>query len=114
MSGFGMSSIKIIMSDSPARRVFFLLARTNLLEHIIPESLTGIGVEQNQAHKYDVFEHNVRTLEHAGVKNLRLELRLAALLHDISQNRRRGNGRRRRGTGLFTHMRWSARGSRNG
>ena len=31
------------------------------------------------------FEHNVRTLEHARVKELSLELRLAALLHDISK-----------------------------
>ena len=76
--------VKLIMSDTPAQGVF-LLAQTNLLKHIIPESLSGIGVEQNQAHKYDVFEHNVRTLEHAGVKKFRLEIRLAALLHDISK-----------------------------
>lgn len=79
---------KIILSDTPADGIF-LLAKTTLLEHIIPELLDGIGVEQNQAHKYDVFEHNVRTLEHAGVKQFRLELRLAALLHDIGKPKTR-------------------------
>ena len=76
--------VKILMSDTPADGIF-LLRETGLLEHIIPELLAGVSVEQNQAHKYDVFEHNVRTLEHARVKELSLELRLAALLHDVSK-----------------------------
>lgn len=78
--------VKIIMSDTPAQGIF-LLAKTHLLEHIIPELLDGIGVEQNQAHTYDVFEHNARTLAHAGVKKFRLEMRLAALLHDVGKPR---------------------------
>ena len=76
--------VKILMSDKPANGIF-LLQQSGLLQYIIPELLDGVSVEQNQAHKYDVFEHNVRTLEHARVKELSLELRLAALLHDISK-----------------------------
>ena len=76
--------VKIIMADNPAEGIL-LLKEAELLRHIAPELLLGVSVEQNQAHTYDVFEHNVRTLEHAGVKDLSLALRLAALLHDIGK-----------------------------
>lgn len=75
---------KIILSNNPEKGIF-LLKETDLLQYIIPELLEGVDIEQNQAHKYDVFEHNVRTLEHSAVKDLRLKLRLASLLHDISK-----------------------------
>ena len=76
--------VKILMAQQPATGIV-LLEKTGLLQHLIPELRRGIGTEQNQAHKFDVFEHNIRTLEHAGVKNYSLNLRLAALLHDISK-----------------------------
>jgi tRNA nucleotidyltransferase (CCA-adding enzyme) len=56
-----------------------------ILKHILPELENGIGVKQNQAHFYDVWEHNLRTLQHAADKGWDLNLRLAALLHDISK-----------------------------
>ena len=83
-SGVRDEFVKILLSDDPAGGVI-MLKEAGLLKHIIPELLNGVGCEQNQAHTYDVFEHLVRTLEHAGVKKLSLELRLAALLHDISK-----------------------------
>ena len=76
--------VKIIMSDHPVVGMQ-LLSDLNLLEHIIPELQAGIGVEQNQAHSYDVFEHSLRTVEHACTRSFRLEIRLAALLHDIGK-----------------------------
>ena len=76
--------VKLIMAKQPAMGIFFL-EKTKLLHHIIPELREGLGIEQNQAHKFDVFEHNVRTLEHAGVKQFDLHLRLSALMHDISK-----------------------------
>ena len=76
--------VKILMSPEPARGIF-VLKETGLLKHIIPELLDGVGCEQNHAHRFDVFEHNVRVLEHAGVKELSPVLRLSALLHDISK-----------------------------
>ena len=80
--------IKIIMSDNAAEGIK-MLQQTGLLAHIIPELLEGIGVEQSQAHRFDVFEHSVRTLEHGCVKEFRLDIRLAALLHDIAKPRTR-------------------------
>lgn len=76
--------IKIIMSDHPANGVQFL-QDFGLLEHIIPELSAGVGIEQNQAHSYDVFEHSLRTIEHACTRSFRFEIRLAALLHDIGK-----------------------------
>ncbi|MBI4094160.1 HD domain-containing protein, partial [Candidatus Kaiserbacteria bacterium] len=44
-----------------------------------------IGIAQNQAHSYDVFEHSLRSLQHAADKGWPLPVRLAALLHDIGK-----------------------------
>jgi len=55
----------------------------------VPELQEGIGIEQNQAHSYDVFEHNVRALQHAADKGWSFEVRLAALLHDIGKPKSR-------------------------
>ena len=76
--------VYILESEKPMVGIL-LLEQVGLLEHIIPELRRGIGIKQNQAHRFEVFEHNLRTLEHAGVKKLSLVLRLAALFHDISK-----------------------------
>lgn len=59
--------------------------KTGLLPHIVPDLERGVGIEQNQAHKYDVYEHNLHTLQHAADKGWDLDIRLASLLHDISK-----------------------------
>lgn len=76
--------IRIVLSEQPMVGII-LAHQLTLLPHIIPELEAGIGVKQNQAHKYEVFEHNLRTLQHAADKKLSLEVRLAALFHDISK-----------------------------
>lgn len=75
---------KIIMGDNPKYGIE-LLYRYKLLSIIMPELIEGIGVSQNQAHSYDVWEHNLRTLEHAAQKKWPLHVRIAALLHDVSK-----------------------------
>ncbi|MEK7613303.1 MAG: HD domain-containing protein [Patescibacteria group bacterium] len=59
--------------------------RLGLLKYIMPDLERGIGVEQNQAHSFDVFEHNVRAMQHGADKEWPLIIRVAALLHDISK-----------------------------
>lgn len=76
--------VKVIMSAEP-KKGLELLHETGLLQHIIPELERGIGVSQTQAHAYDVWEHLLRSLQHAADKNWSLEIRLAALFHDISK-----------------------------
>src|SRR3990167_7676212 len=48
--------IKIIMSDAPALALE-LSARLKLIKFISPELEKGIGIEQNKAHIYTVWEH---------------------------------------------------------
>lgn len=75
---------KIIMSSKPMRGLL-MLHETGLLKFIVPELEKGVNVAQPQAHAYDVWEHSLRTLQHAADKNYGLGLRLAALFHDISK-----------------------------
>lgn len=63
--------------------------KLGLLKHIAPELEEGIGVAQNKAHAFDVFEHGLHTVEHAAKKNFSLETRLAALFHDIGKPKTR-------------------------
>lgn len=76
---------KIIMSDSPMIGMV-MLEKVGILSHILPVFLETMGVDQNkEAHKYDVWEHLLRSLQHAADKHYPLEVRLAALFHDISK-----------------------------
>ena len=75
---------KILLSPQP-KKGLELLHETGILKHIIPELEAGIGVTQTQAHTYDVWEHLLRSLQHAADKEWGLEIRLSALFHDISK-----------------------------
>ncbi len=75
---------KIIMGKHPMDGIK-LCKKFNILKFIIPELEETIGVEQGGAHIYDVWEHNLRTLQHAADNNWDLETRLASLLHDIGK-----------------------------
>ncbi|MCR4261017.1 MAG: HD domain-containing protein, partial [Candidatus Colwellbacteria bacterium] len=75
---------KLLMSQGATDGIR-LLQGTGLLGEIIPELSEGVGVEQNKHHIYDVFEHNVHSLEYAVEKDFSLDLRLASLLHDVGK-----------------------------
>ena len=75
---------KIIMSDNPMAGLS-MLRKLDLIEYVIPELKDTYGVEQNHAHSYDVWEHLLRSLQHSADKKYPLEIRLTALLHDISK-----------------------------
>ncbi|MCR4279176.1 MAG: HD domain-containing protein, partial [Candidatus Zambryskibacteria bacterium] len=76
--------VKIIMSDSPAIAIE-IAARLDLLKFVTPELEKGIGVEQNKAHAFHVWEHLLRSLTHAAEKKFPLHVRLAALFHDVAK-----------------------------
>ncbi len=76
--------IRILMSQKPSIGLI-LSHKLGLLKYIAPELEEGIGVAQNKAHAFDVFEHIMRTVEHAAKKEFVLEVRLAALFHDIGK-----------------------------
>ena len=75
---------KIIASDNPMMG-FVFLEKLGLLKHFLPEISTAVGVTQNQAHSFDVFEHLLRSLQHAADKKYPFYVRVAALLHDIGK-----------------------------
>lgn len=75
---------RIVASENPMQGIVFL-EKLNLLPHVMPELLEGIGIEQNQAHAFDVYEHLLRTLQHAADEHFSFEIRLAALLHDVGK-----------------------------
>jgi poly(A) polymerase/tRNA nucleotidyltransferase (CCA-adding enzyme) len=79
---------KLILTQNPAMGLE-MLRRTGLLAQFIPELLEGVGVQQNQAHSYTVWEHLLRTLQAAADKNFDLTLRISALFHDIAKPRTR-------------------------
>jgi tRNA nucleotidyltransferase (CCA-adding enzyme) len=75
---------KIVMSPN-AEFGLELLQKSNLLKYIIPELEEGVGVSQNKAHIYSVFEHSAKALGFAAQRNYNLNVRLSALLHDIAK-----------------------------
>jgi len=76
--------IKIIQTPQATKGIL-LLQETNLLHQFLPELEKGINVTQNKHHIYTVWEHLWRSLDYAVQKNYCLEVRLAALLHDIGK-----------------------------
>jgi len=62
-----------------------LLRETGVLQHVWPELLEGVGVEQNQWHAYDCYRHTLATLDASPPGDL--VVRLAALLHDVGKPR---------------------------
>lgn len=84
--------IKIVTSKN-AKKGILLLKETNLLHYIIPELELGYGCKQNKHHIYDVFEHNLESLNFAAKKDFNMHIRFAALLHDIAKpESKRGEG----------------------
>ncbi len=75
---------RMLATPQPAAG-FGLLRQAALLEQVLPELLEGIGVEQDSAVAPDVFEHLLLSVNGAPAE--RLDIRWAALLHDIAKPR---------------------------
>ncbi len=85
--------IRILKSPRPAETLE-TASRLEVLKYILPELEQARGVKQPQAHKHDVYNHLLYTLQAAADKNWSWELRLAALFHDIGKpptQRKQGN-----------------------
>ncbi len=74
-----------ILESSQPMMALVLAQQLGLLDYIVPDLLRGIGIDQNQAHSYTVFEHNLRSMQHAADKGWPFDIRLAALFHDIAK-----------------------------
>lgn len=73
---------KILASPYPADGVV-MLTNTELLQHVIPELLSCIGVRQVGRHRHDVYTHSLESLRHCPSPDPLV--RLATLLHDIGK-----------------------------
>lgn len=76
--------LKILMSENPMTAIA-MASKLDIFKFIIPELEVGIGVEQNGEHIYDVWEHSLRTMQHAADKEWPIYIRLSGLLHDIGK-----------------------------
>jgi putative nucleotidyltransferase with HDIG domain len=82
--------VKIILSDRPSEGID-MLHQADLLNYIIPELERGVGMKQNLHHIYTIYQHCILSLKFC--PSQKLEVRLAALLHDIAKPQtKRGEG----------------------
>ena len=73
---------KILLSDKPSRG-FLLMREMGLLKYVIPELMPAIGFDQrNPHHDRSVFQHTLKVMDNTPKV---LNVRLAALLHDIGK-----------------------------
>lgn len=93
---------KLILSPTPMQGIVYL-ERLGLLKYVAPELLDAIGCEQGGIHAYDVYEHLLRTLQAAADKGYSLEMRLAALFHDIAKPATRREGGKNKRYTFFGH-----------
>ncbi len=76
--------IRILESSQPMNALV-LAQQLGILEFIAHDLIRGIGIEQNQAHSYDVFGHLMRTMQHGADKGFGFDVTLAGLFHDVSK-----------------------------
>jgi tRNA nucleotidyltransferase (CCA-adding enzyme) len=72
---------KILLSDDPFDGIW-LLHKSFLIKHILPELIQCFGVEQNKWHNADVYTHILKVVQNVPKD---LTMRLTALLHDIGK-----------------------------
>lgn len=75
---------KLLMTPRAAEGIE-MMRTSGLLRFVIPELLDGVKCEQNQHHIFDVYEHNLKSLEYSATKGHSLAVRIAALLHDVGK-----------------------------
>lgn len=74
--------VAILLSKHPAQGLRMMVS-TGLMQQMMPELMAMVGFEQhNPAHINDVFNHSLAVVENVPAQ---LEIRLAALLHDIGK-----------------------------
>lgn len=76
--------LKLIDSSLPDQGIE-MMRELGILEYILPELHGSYGVGQNKHHRYDVYEHSLKSLAYAADQDYTQDVRIAALLHDIGK-----------------------------
>lgn len=76
--------VKVILSEDPMKGIV-LMHHAGVLKYVIHELEAGLNCEQNGDHIYDVWEHNLRAVQHSADRGWPLHVRIAALLHDVAK-----------------------------
>jgi poly(A) polymerase/tRNA nucleotidyltransferase (CCA-adding enzyme) len=93
---------KIIISDNASQGIR-TMNELGVLKYVIPELEEGIGIEQNKDHKFTVWEHNLRALDHAVSKKWPFFVRFSALLHDVGKPATRQWGEKNKDWTFYGH-----------
>ena len=96
----GEEIAKLLTARAPSAGLELLRA-TGVLAMVWPELLEGLDVDQNDWHAYDVYRHNLATLDAAPPGDV--TLRLAALLHDVGKPRTAAPRPDGRGNTFYQH-----------
>jgi putative nucleotidyltransferase with HDIG domain len=81
--------LKILGTNKPSIG-FILLQEVGLLEYVFPEISIMYGLDQNsEYHHKDIFFHTLEVVDNAAKLSSKLDLRLAALVHDIAKPKTR-------------------------
>ncbi|MEE9571951.1 MAG: HD domain-containing protein [Candidatus Neomarinimicrobiota bacterium] len=81
--------IKILESDKPSIGLI-ILQNTGLLKYIFPEIYIMFGMEQpREWHHKDIFYHTMQVVDNSAELSKKMELRFAALVHDIGKPKTR-------------------------
>ena len=77
--------IKCLKTDKPSI-AFYLMKDTGLLKYIFPEMdvMSGVEIIDGKSHK-DVFIHTLQVVDNAAKLTKKMEIRFAALVHDIAK-----------------------------
>ena len=74
--------LKVVVGDFSVDGLKLLLS-TNLLEHLLPELIPSVGVEQGGHHTKDVWHHSIDAMANCPSRDA--IVRLATLLHDVGK-----------------------------
>ncbi len=75
---------RLIDGKAP-RRGLEAMRRTQLMDEVLPELSKCYGVIQGGYHREDVYEHSLLALEYATAHEYEINLKVAALFHDLGK-----------------------------
>ena len=81
--------IKILKTEKPSIGII-VLQKAGLLKYVFPEIDTMYGMDQtSEWHHKDIFAHTIQVVDNAAKLSNKIEIRFAALVHDIAKPKTR-------------------------